>query len=105
MKHPFDDCEKGFNKNAHVVKIAFLHASPNTRPVSNCDRERVQQDHANGAIFTYDTEDRTNECLRREGTLMDVKSVPVGFTGSTATRKCRPALSDATSVISLMRPG
>jgi hypothetical protein len=59
-----------------VIEIAFLHAAPNARPLSDDDRERVEQRDADGPVFVYHAEDGLDESVALERTVMDAKSFP-----------------------------
>jgi hypothetical protein len=59
-----------------VIEIAFLHAAPNARPVSDDDRERVEQHDADGPVFVDHAEDGPDEGVALERTVVDAKRFP-----------------------------
>ncbi|PZR80438.1 MAG: hypothetical protein DLM68_19640 [Hyphomicrobiales bacterium] len=59
-----------------MVKVAFLYASPHTRPIPHDDRKRVEQRHTDRAILTHAAKDGEDKGIALEGAVMELKCIP-----------------------------
>ena len=105
-KDALHNCEERFNQHPHVVKIALLHAAPDAWSVSDHDGKRVEQHHADSAVFADYAEDRQNERPSFERAVVQIERLPPIFLSGVIERntKVTAELGEVSGIISLIGP-